>query len=119
MSPPGPNTWAGFVYIAFVIDVFARRIVGSRASQSARMDIVLDALEQALHDRRPVRKGGLVHHSDRGVQGGLNRSSQHSGDGGCDGNKRTKPRTIDAAQTILSGATGKWRDDQGDAAFGA
>ena len=55
-------------FIAFVIDVFARRIVGWRASPSARTDFVLDALEQALHDRRPVRKGGLVHHSNRGVQ---------------------------------------------------
>ncbi|ORE96957.1 integrase catalytic region [Aurantimonas sp. 22II-16-19i] len=61
-------TWAGFVYVAFVIDVFARRIVGWRVSRSARTDFVLDALEQALHNRRPVRKGGLVHHSDRGVQ---------------------------------------------------
>ncbi|KQT62231.1 transposase [Aureimonas sp. Leaf460] len=61
-------TWAGFVYVAFVIDVFARRIVGWRVSRSARTDFVLDALEQALHDRRPIRKGGLVHHSDRGVQ---------------------------------------------------
>jgi putative transposase len=61
-------TWQGFVYVAFVIDVFARRIVGWRVSRSARADLVLDALEQALYDRRPVRKGGLVHHSDRGVQ---------------------------------------------------
>ena len=61
-------TWGGFVYVAFVIDVFARRIVGWRVSRSARTDFVLDALEQALHDRKPVRKGGLVHHSDRGVQ---------------------------------------------------
>ena len=61
-------TWAGFVYVAFVIDAFARRIVGWRVSQSARADFVLDALEQALHERRPVRQGGLVHHSDRGVQ---------------------------------------------------
>ena len=61
-------TWAGFVYVAFVIDAFARRIVGWRVSRSARADFVLDALEQALHDRRPVHKGGLVHHSDRGVQ---------------------------------------------------
>ena len=59
---------AGFVYVAFVIDAFARRIVGWRVSRSARTDFVLDALEQALYDRRPVRKGGLVHHSDRGVQ---------------------------------------------------
>ncbi|BDA84006.1 hypothetical protein Sa4125_15480 [Aureimonas sp. SA4125] len=69
-------TWAGFVYVAFVIDVFARRIVGWRVSRSARTDFVLDALEQALHDRKPARKGGLVHHSDRGVQGGFKRSSQ-------------------------------------------
>jgi putative transposase len=60
-------TWRRFVYVAFVVDVFARRIVGWRASRSAKTPFVLDALEQALHDRRPVR-GGLVHHSDRGVQ---------------------------------------------------
>ena len=61
-------TWAGFVYVAFVIDVFARRIVGWRVSRTAHAGFVLDALEQALHARRPVRGGGLVHHSDRGVQ---------------------------------------------------
>jgi transposase InsO family protein len=60
-------TWQGFVYVAFVIDVFARRIVGWRVSRTAHADFVLDALEQALHDRRP-RKGGLIHHSDRGGQ---------------------------------------------------
>ena len=60
-------TWAGFVYVAFVIDAFARRIVGWRVSRTAHAGFVLDALEQALHERRPVR-GGLVHHSDRGVQ---------------------------------------------------
>jgi putative transposase len=61
-------TWQGFVYVAFVIDAFARRIVGWRVSRTARASFVLDALEQALHDRRPVRGGGLIHHSDRGVQ---------------------------------------------------
>ena len=61
-------TWSGFVYVAFVIDAFARRIVGWRVSRSAHAGFVLDALEQALHARRPVRGGGLVHHSDRGVQ---------------------------------------------------
>ena len=70
-------TWSGFVYVAFVIDVYARRIVGWRVSRSAPAGFVLDALEQALHDRRPLSGGGLVHHSDRGSQGGLNRSSQH------------------------------------------
>src|SRR5271157_5966657 len=61
-------TWAGFVYVAFVIDAFARRIVGWRVSRSVHAGFVLDALEQALHERRPVHGGGLVHHSDRGVQ---------------------------------------------------
>ena len=60
--------WGGFVYVAFVIDAFARRIVGWRVSRTAHAGFVLDALEQALHDRRPVRRGGLVHHSDRGGQ---------------------------------------------------
>ena len=61
-------TWSGFVYVAFVIDVFARRIVGWRVSRTAHAAFVLDALEQALHERRPVQGGGLVHHSDRGSQ---------------------------------------------------
>ena len=62
------RTRAGFVYVAFVIDTYARRIVGWRASRSAHTGFVLDALEQALHDRQPVHRGGLVHHSDRGSQ---------------------------------------------------
>jgi transposase InsO family protein len=61
-------TWSGFVYVAFVIDAFARRIVGWRASRTAHATFVLDALEQALHARRPSQTDGLVHHSDRGVQ---------------------------------------------------
>ena len=62
------STWAGFVYVAFVIDTYARRIVGWRASRTAHTGFVLDALEQALHDRRPLHRGGLVHHPDRGSQ---------------------------------------------------
>ena len=62
------GTTRGFVYVAFGIDVFARRIVGWRVSRSAHAGLELDALEQALHDRKPVSGGGLVHHSDRGVQ---------------------------------------------------
>jgi transposase InsO family protein len=62
------STWAGFVYVAFVIDVFARRIVGWRVSRTAHASFVLDALEQALHDRQPGIGSGLVHHSDRGSQ---------------------------------------------------
>ena len=61
-------TWRGFVYVAFVIDVFARRIVGWRVSSSLRTDIALDALEQALYDRSVAETSDLIHHSDRGVQ---------------------------------------------------
>lgn len=78
-KPPAPNmlwlsdftyvaTWQGFVYLASVIDAFARRIVGWRASRTAHARFVLDALDQALHDRRHVHRGGLVYHSDRGLQ---------------------------------------------------
>jgi putative transposase len=62
------STWSGMVYVAFIIDAYARRIVGWRVSRTAHASFVLDALEQALHQRRPVHKGGLVHHSDRGSQ---------------------------------------------------
>jgi putative transposase len=61
-------TWQGFVYVAFVIDVFARRIVGWRVSASLKTDFVLDALEQAIHARCATTLPGLVHHSDRGTQ---------------------------------------------------
>lgn len=61
-------TWRGFVYVAFVIDVFSRRIVGWRASSSLRSDLALDALEQALYERPIAQSDRLVHHSDRGVQ---------------------------------------------------
>jgi len=61
-------TWAGFVYVAFVIDVFARRIVGWRVSSSMRTDFVLDALEQAIYARGGSLPAGLVHHSDHGSQ---------------------------------------------------
>jgi transposase InsO family protein len=61
-------TWRGFVYLACVIDVFARRIVGWRASTSLRSDLALDALDQALYDRPLVESPRLIHHSDRGVQ---------------------------------------------------
>ena len=62
------STWQGFVYVAFVIDVYARRIVGWKVSSSARTDFVLDALEQALYARRRAGDDALIHHSDRGVQ---------------------------------------------------
>jgi transposase InsO family protein len=61
-------TWRGFVYVAFIIDVFARRIVGWRVATSLATDFVLDALDQAIYDRCTVHTGDLVHHSDRGTQ---------------------------------------------------
>jgi putative transposase len=78
-KPPTPNrlwvsdftyvaTWSGFVYVAFVIDAYARRIVGWRVSRTAEASFALDALEQAIHARRPGQGGGLIHHSDRGSQ---------------------------------------------------
>jgi transposase InsO family protein len=60
------STWSGFVYVAFVIDVYARYIVGWRVSRTAHAGFVLDALEQAIHDRKPMNN--LIHHSDRGSQ---------------------------------------------------
>jgi transposase InsO family protein len=62
------STWTGFVYVAFIIDAYARRIVGWRVSRTAHAGFVLDALEQAIHDRKPLSDASLVHHSDRGVQ---------------------------------------------------
>jgi len=78
-NPPAPNmlwvsdftyvsTWVGMLYVAFVIDAFARKIVGWRVSRSMQAGFVLDALEQALAARRPFAGAGLVHHSDRGSQ---------------------------------------------------
>ncbi len=58
------STALGFLYVAFVIDVFARYVVGWKVSRSARADFVLDALDQALHARRPFGPGRLIHHSD-------------------------------------------------------
>jgi transposase InsO family protein len=62
------STWQGWLYVAFVIDVFARRIVGWRVSGTMTTDFVLDALEQALYARQPDSDDALIHHSDRGSQ---------------------------------------------------
>jgi putative transposase len=74
---PYVSTWQGWLYVAFVVDVFARRIVGWRVSSSMTTDFVLDALEQALYARQPGENGTLIHHSDRGSQPRFNRWSQH------------------------------------------
>ena len=99
-------TWAGFVYVAFVIDAHARRIVGWRVSRTAHAGFVLDALEQALHARRPVHRGGLIHHSDRGSQGGFNRSSQHSGIGGYYDGTQTAVGSVWTEQVAFARSTG-------------
>ena len=73
------KTHSGWVYVAFIIDVYSRMIVGWQASRSLRSDLAIDALEMAVFNRRHAGHdlSQLTHHSDRGVQGGLNRSSQH------------------------------------------
>jgi putative transposase len=67
-------TWAGFLYLAIVLDVYSRRIVGWAMATHLKTDLVLDALNMALAQRRPA---GVIHHSDRGCQPEFNRSSQH------------------------------------------
>jgi putative transposase len=69
-------TWSGTVYVAFVIDVFARRIVGWCVSTSMATQFVLNALDQAIWQRKTLDNNALIHHSDRGSQGGFKRSSQ-------------------------------------------
>jgi len=71
------QTFSGWVYTAFVMDLFARRVLGWQVADHLRSDLALDALEMAIWVRRDEDLGGLVHHSDRGCQGGFNRSSQH------------------------------------------
>ena len=78
------STWQGFVYVAFVIDPFARRIVGWRVSSTAHTGFVLDALEQALHDRRPAKGSGLIHHADRGSQYVAIRCTERLADAGVE-----------------------------------
>ncbi len=76
------STWQGWLYMAFVIAVFARRVVVWGVSSSMRTDFVLDVLEQALYDRQLGQQDALIHHSDLGSQGVSNRSSQHLNHGG-------------------------------------
>jgi transposase InsO family protein len=78
------STWQGFVYVAFIIDVFARRIVGWRVSRSMRTDFVLDALEQALYARQPQGDDALIHHADRGSQGVSIRYSERLAEAGIE-----------------------------------
>ena len=77
------STWQGWLYVAFVIDVFARRIVGWRVSTSMHTDFMLDALEQALYARQP-ELGSLIHHSDRGSQYVSIRYTERLGEAGVE-----------------------------------
>ena len=91
------STWQGWLYVAFVIDVYARRIVGWRVSRSMTTDFVLDALEQALYARQPERDGSLVHHSDRGSQYVSIRYSERLAEAGVEPSVGSKGDSYDNA----------------------
>jgi transposase InsO family protein len=91
------STWQGWLYVAFVIDVFARRIVGWRVSSSMRTDFVLDALEQALWARQPERDSSLIHHSDRGSQYVSIRYSERLAEAGIEPSVGSKGDSYDNA----------------------
>src|SRR5215216_4898121 len=77
--------WEGLVFFSFVLDAYSRKVVGWQLAPHMRTTLVLDALKMALGNRRPGADVALVHHSDRGSQGGFKRSSQRSIEGSCDG----------------------------------
>ena len=110
-------TWTGFVYVAFVIDTYAARIVGWRVSRTAQASFVLDALEQALHDRRPVQGSRLVHHSDRGSQGEFKRSSQHL-DGSCDEHSKTALGSFFGGCACSHQVDRRWQGERSGGDFG-
>ena len=91
------STWQGWLYVAFVIDVYARRIVGWRVSKSMQTDFVLDALEQALYARQPERDGELTHHSDRGSQYVSIRYSERLAEAGIEPSVGSKGDSYDNA----------------------
>ena len=76
------KTFTGWVYVAFVIDVYSRSVVGWQTSTSLRSDLAIDALEMAIYARSDRDLDGLIHHSDHGTQGEINWSSQHLDSGG-------------------------------------
>lgn len=91
------STWQGWLYVAFVIDVFARRIVGWRVSSSMQTDFVLDALEQALYARQPSTEDALIHHSDRGSQYVSIRYSERLAEAGIEPSVGSKGDSYDNA----------------------
>jgi putative transposase len=91
------STWQGWLYVAFVVDVFARRIVGWRVSRTMTTDFVLDALEQALYARQPVKSEDLIHHSDRGSQYVSIRYTERLAEAGIDPSVGSKGDSYDNA----------------------
>jgi transposase InsO family protein len=91
------STWQGWLYVAFVVDVFARRIVGWRVSSSMSTDFVLDALEQALYARQPGQDETLIHHSDRGSQYVSIRYSERLAEAGIEPSVGSKGDSYDNA----------------------
>ena len=91
------STWQGWLYVAFVIDVYARRIVGWRVSRSMHTQFVLDALEQALYARQAERDGELIHHSDRGSQYVSVRYSERLAEAGIEPSVGSKGDSYDNA----------------------
>ena len=104
------RTHAGWTYVAFVLDVFSRMVVGWQVSTSLRTDLALDALDMGLWGRQRAGHDvtGLVHHSDRGVQGEIRWSSQHLVDGGVswvvrEGRTRSRFRRVDGDSGLRTG----------------
>jgi transposase InsO family protein len=91
------STWQGWLYVAFVVDVFARRIVGWRVSRTMNTDFVLDALEQALYARQPDKSEDLIHHSDRGSQYVSIRYTERLAEAGIDPSVGSKGDSYDNA----------------------
>ena len=90
-----------FVYLAVVLDAFSRKVVGWAMADHLRASLALDALEMALGSREVIA-GSLVHHSDRGIQGGLKWSSQHSDVGGYDEQSKAAFGTVWAAAIVVA-----------------
>ncbi len=101
-------TLAGFPYLAVVLDVFSRRIVGWSMANHLRTELVLAALDMALGQRRPI---DVVHHGERGSQGGFKRSSQHLDEGDCDDHSKAAFRSIWTGAIVVtrSAAGGRTR----------
>ncbi len=113
------KTHTGWVYVAFVVDVFSRYVVGWQTSTSLRSDLAIDALEMAIHGRKDTGLGGLIHHSDRGVQYLSIRYTEHLAEAGVVNSVGSKGDSYDNAlaesfnglyKTELIHRQGPWRN---------